>query len=1008
MNSTGNTQICPRCHWHISPKDIFCGSCAYQLASITVTPDPDKDLGGAPWTIFSGIPITLKVKNEGVNPIEIRELKTQGFEITQWHRNIELPYRLNANENVELRCSHNALERSIGRLELVSSLSSIKPIDFFVRCEKAPEISLVSADGGHEFEHDTDECQPCAIDPVDGRISLTLRHDSPLRLQALPYLSEGEDYFVISGLPLNQEFPIQLSPEHLKFSLTRRQDFEETCPAVINFSFDSLGEIIFKLSLHYVDRPKLKWEFSRQFTNDQALVSGGKRKINFTVTVNQESGPPFRMTRVESSQPWLSVKSQITELESVLIDDSSSQIDLILNQDTLPAVEDSTTVEANLEIRGTTIGENETFHESIPLRVQIRPPQSLNFPIAVDFGTTNSCIAYMDPQDQNRKKLLELELGEDVSEIRISEIPTIFQFLAIEKPGDLIEPSDEGIALDERWMPLENEALVRFGHTLKRHRFDPEDIRSISWGFKRTLRTPDDPFIYNDRGTGNIRVNGRIYEHGNRYIEIDAIEKVGLYIRFLLESFRENTGYLPTEAVFTYPAVFNRQKEALRKAIAWATQEMDIKSILDISEPEAIALDYALDIADKQEQGRDIIYAVFDCGGGTTDISIVRLKHDESLAIEILASDGDNALGGDLLSFKIALYLYDQVVPETYRTLFPFPDTLDKALRLREGYEKKNFSELYKLAEEIKENRKKRYRRTRSNDAEEFERGILDLLMESSVSFDNWPSITLKSSENTTLKIEGFTRKILEDGTQLPDMDPPNIDDIYNSVREELEKGFDKLNQMQEYLLRKEQIANIALDYLILEGNSSHFRLIKQIAEKEAQAKEIIFDPEKLKKSVGLGAVEYGRTLREISDLRVHGIHKLNYPICRSALTHFVPIFDRWTLLKPNTTIKPEPQSRIIETERVSSDIVLYEFFGWDLNTRVTQGENRVVATLTVPNENEAFQNAQFWTYCLELRCDAEGKASLWYNYKVGNEKDGSDFEYVWKAHRNCEHFSYT
>lgn len=889
---------------------------------------------------------------------------------------------------------------------MISSLSSIKPVDFFVRCEKAPEISLVSADGGHEFEHDTDEYQPCAIDPVDGRISLTLRHDSPLRLQKAPYLSEGEDYFVISGLPPDQEFPVQLSPENLKFSLTRRQDFEETCPAVINFSFDSLGEIIFKLSLRYVDRPKLKWEFSRQFLNDQALVSGGKRKINFTVTVNHESGPPFRITRVESSQPWLSVKIHITEQDSVIIDDSSFPINLILNQDTLPAVEESTTVEATLEIRGTTIGENETFHESIPLRVQIRPPQSLNFPIAVDFGTTNSCIAYMDPQDQNRKKLLELELGEDVSEIRISEIPTIFQFLAIENPGDLIEPNADGIASDERWMPLENEALVRFGHTLKRQRFDPEDIRSISWGFKRTLRTPDDPFIYNDRGTGSIRVNGRVYEQGNRYIEVDAIEKVGLYIRFLLESFRENTGYVPTEAVFTYPAVFNRQKETLRKAIAWATQGMDIKSILDISEPEAIALDYALGIATNQEQGRDIVYGVFDCGGGTTDISIVRLKHDESLAIEILASDGDNALGGDLLSFKIAQYLYDQIVPETYRTLFPFPDTLDKALRLREGNEKKNFSELYKLAEEIKENRKKRYKRKQSNDAEEFEKGILDLLIESSVSFDNWPSITLKSSENNELKITSREREL--DETKLPDMDPLNVDDIYNSVREELEKGFDKLNQMQEYLFNKNQINDIQLDYLILEGNSSHFRLIKQIAKKEAQTKEIIFDPEKLKKSVGLGAVEYGRTLREISDLRVHGIHKLNYPICRSSLTHFVPIFDRWTLLKPNTTIKPETRSRIIETERASSDIVLYEFFGWDVKTRVTQGENRVVAKLTVPNEEEAFRNAQFWTYCLELRCDAEGKASLWYNYRVGNEEDGSDFKYVWKAHRKCENFSYT
>lgn len=1005
MNSTGNTKVCPRCYWYISPKDIFCGGCAYQLAKLTVTPDPDKDLGGAPWTIFSGIPITLKVKNEGVNPIEIQELKAEGFEIT--HSNIELPYRLDADETLELRCSHNAHERSIGRLELLSSLSSIKSIDFFIRCEKAPEILLVSADG-HNFEHDTDEYQPCSIDPVYGRISLTLRHDSPLRLQAAPYLSEGEDYFFISGLPPDQEFPDQRSPEHpFIFSLIRRQDFEETCPAVINFSFDSLGEIIFRFSLRYIERPKLKGEFSRPFTNDQALVSGGKRKINFTVTVNHLGGPPFRITQVESSQPWLSVKSHITEQDSVIIDDSSSQIDLILNQDTLPTVEESTTVEVDLDIHGSTVGEGETFHESISLPVQIRPPQPLEFPIAVDFGTTNSCIAYIDPGDQNRETLLEFEQGE-----RASEIPTIFQFLAIKNPGDLIEQSPEGIALDERWMPLKNEALVRFGHTLKDLQYDSADIASISWGFKRTLRMPDEQIIYNDRGTGNIYLNGRIYKRGNRYIEVDAIEKVGLYIRFLLESFRENTGYLPTEAVFTYPAVFNRQKETLRKAIAWATQEMDLKPILDISEPEAIALDYALDIAEKHDPGRDIVYGVFDCGGGTTDISIVRLtpQNDGRPEIEILASDGDDSLGGDLLSFRIAQYLYNQMIPPTYRKKFPFPDTLDKALRLRAKIEEENFSRLYKLAEQIKENRKKRYRRSQSNDAEEFEKGILDLLTESSVSFDNWPRISLKSSENTTLEIKGYTKQILEDGTQLPDMDPPNIDDIYNSVREDLEKGFDKLNQMQHYLFNKNQIDDIQLDYLILEGNSSRFPLVKRVAKEKVQAEEIIFKPEKLKKSVALGAIEYGASLIDPNYSRPKGIQKLNYPLCRSTFSRFEPIFDRWTSLASGKTITPKNPSPImeIESERAIRPIVLLEFFGWDLNTRVTQGENRVVANMAVPNKNKAFQNAQFWTYCLELRCDAEAKASLWYNYQVGNEKDGSDFEYVWKAHRKCENFSYT
>ena len=120
---------------------------------------------------------------------------------------------------------------------------------------------------------------------------------------------------------------------------------------------------------------------------------------------------------------------------------------------------------------------------------------------------------------------------------------------------------------------------------------------------------------------------------------------------------------------------------------------MDLKPILDISEPEAIALDYALDIATKQDPDQDIFYGVFDCGGGTTDISIVRLtsQNHGGPEIEILASDGDDSLGGDLLSFKIARALYDQIIP-LYKKQFPFPKHLDDALRLQVKIEEHNFS----------------------------------------------------------------------------------------------------------------------------------------------------------------------------------------------------------------------------------------------------------------------------------------------------------------------------
>ena len=104
----------------------------------------------------------------------------------------------------------------------------------------------------------------------------------------------------------------------------------------------------------------------------------------------------------------------------------------------------------------------------------------------------------------------------------------------------------------------------------------------------------------------------------------------------------------------------------------------------------------------------------------------------------------------------------------------------------------------------------------------------------------------------------------------------------------------------------KNQIADIQLDYLILEGNSSRFPLVKRVAEEKAQAKEIIFEPEKLKKSVTLGAIEYGASLIDPNYSRPKGIHKLNYPICRYTFRGFEPIFDRWTSLTSGEIITPQ------------------------------------------------------------------------------------------------------
>ena len=88
-------------------------------------------------------------------------------------------------------------------------------------------------------------------------------------------------------------------------------------------------------------------------------------------------------------------------------------------------------------------------------------------------------------------------------------------------------------------------------------------------------------------------------------------------------------------AVITVPAYFD---DAQRQATKDAAQLAGLNVLRLINEPTAAAIAYGLD------QGSEGIYAVYDLGGGTFDISILRLQAG---VFEVLATGGDSALGGD-------------------------------------------------------------------------------------------------------------------------------------------------------------------------------------------------------------------------------------------------------------------------------------------------------------------------------------------------------------------------
>ena len=103
-----------------------------------------------------------------------------------------------------------------------------------------------------------------------------------------------------------------------------------------------------------------------------------------------------------------------------------------------------------------------------------------------------------------------------------------------------------------------------------------------------------------------------------------------------------------TGAVITVPAYFD---DAQRQATKDAARLAGLNVLRLLNEPTAAAVAYGLD------NGAEGVYVIYDLGGGTFDISILRLSKG---VFEVLATNGDSALGGDDFDHRIFCWILEQ------------------------------------------------------------------------------------------------------------------------------------------------------------------------------------------------------------------------------------------------------------------------------------------------------------------------------------------------------------
>jgi molecular chaperone DnaK len=171
--------------------------------------------------------------------------------------------------------------------------------------------------------------------------------------------------------------------------------------------------------------------------------------------------------------------------------------------------------------------------------------------------------------------------------------------------------------------------------------------------------------VVKENNSPKVQINDRTYS---------PQELSAAILQKMKQTAEDYLGQSVTEAVITVPAYFNdAQRQATKEAgeIAGLT----VKRI--INEPTAAALAYGLD-----KMSKDMKIVVFDCGGGTHDVSVLELGDG---VFEVLSTDGDTHLGGDDFDQALIDHLVSEFKKENGMDISKDPIALQ---RLREAAEK--------------------------------------------------------------------------------------------------------------------------------------------------------------------------------------------------------------------------------------------------------------------------------------------------------------------------------
>lgn len=258
--------------------------------------------------------------------------------------------------------------------------------------------------------------------------------------------------------------------------------------------------------------------------------------------------------------------------------------------------------------------------------------------IGIDLGTTNSCISYL------------------------------------EGPTPVIIPNPEGSRVIPSMVALTRDKKRIFGNIAKRQ-FVTNNENTI-WGVKRLMGRKYDS---DEVRAIQQRVSYKIFEAPNGDCKAQLGDKLfspeeisAMLLGYLRNIAQDYLGEEVADTVITVPAFFN---DAQRQATKIAGEIAGLKVTRIINEPTAALLAY------KKKVQKEGLYAVYDLGGGTFDISIVEVKED---IYKVVSTTGDTFLGGNDFDEKIIEWILEEIKNDISVDVFSDKNTVQRIIQVAE------------------------------------------------------------------------------------------------------------------------------------------------------------------------------------------------------------------------------------------------------------------------------------------------------------------------------------